>query len=359
MPAGIIMQSSYVRRPLLIDKCPRESKSSRIWYGTSSTSAGYPFNVTSITFCNWVSCLLASLILSSWVSVAGLVDSTKSTNAWTSSAVWGSCSDIRGLLDWVSATTISLRSTKYPSPREKEAMSQLFGVPKNKIEVCVWPCFLLSTKSNFALLSQDVPSLKCSGWVLNLFVLGAIAVSNCNKQNGLKKFPRFKIENFIDSKSKVVNFTGILSVWTFRFVWLRFCRLANQSSAFIFNTTQFFVIQKYDLSICYQVFDEIKQIFLAANRCSTVNEWFAPFFFLFFSCNCIRSRIDRLAIRPKRIRRFRFINVPSYYRRLGLWFGIWKEERPNSKIIVSDVVEITAKMLMLSNKKDGDNCERR
>ena len=74
------------------------------------------------------------------------------------------------------------QKTKYPSRREKEAMSQLFGVPKNKIEVCIWPCFLLSTKSNFALLSQDVPSLKYSGWVLSLFVLGAIAVINCNGQ---------------------------------------------------------------------------------------------------------------------------------------------------------------------------------
>lgn len=37
------------------------------------------------------------------------------------------------------------QKTKYPSQREKETMSKLFGVPKKKIEVCILPCFLVST----------------------------------------------------------------------------------------------------------------------------------------------------------------------------------------------------------------------
>ena len=53
MCAGISMQSSYVNKPLLIDKCPRESKNSRIWRRTSSTCLGHPSNVNSITFRSW------------------------------------------------------------------------------------------------------------------------------------------------------------------------------------------------------------------------------------------------------------------------------------------------------------------
>ena len=52
--------------------------------GPSSTFVGHPSNVTSITFRRWTSFALASLVLLSWSPVAGLVDSTKSTNAWVS-----------------------------------------------------------------------------------------------------------------------------------------------------------------------------------------------------------------------------------------------------------------------------------
>ena len=41
MTTGITMRSSYVNRPLLIDKCPRASNNSHIWSGTSPTRVGH------------------------------------------------------------------------------------------------------------------------------------------------------------------------------------------------------------------------------------------------------------------------------------------------------------------------------
>ena len=79
IPVGITMRSSYVRRPTLIDRCPRQSKNSRTWSGTSSTLSGHPCNVSSIAFWNCASLTVASLILFIWLSVAGLVDSVKAT----------------------------------------------------------------------------------------------------------------------------------------------------------------------------------------------------------------------------------------------------------------------------------------
>ena len=60
------------------------------WSGTSCTCVGHPCDVTVTTFWSWASFAAASLIHSSWLSVAGLEDSTKSMNAWTSSTVSGS-----------------------------------------------------------------------------------------------------------------------------------------------------------------------------------------------------------------------------------------------------------------------------
>ena len=108
--AGITMRSSYVNKPLHIDKCPGESKNSRIW-GTSSTCVGHPSYVNSITFRSWTSFALASLILFGWSPVAVFVDYPNSANAWTSSAVSGSCSNLQWLLDRVSAITICLQGT--------------------------------------------------------------------------------------------------------------------------------------------------------------------------------------------------------------------------------------------------------
>ena len=60
------------------------------WSGTSCTCVGHPCDVTATTFWSWASFAPTSLIHSSWLSVAGLEDSTKSMNAWTSSTVSGS-----------------------------------------------------------------------------------------------------------------------------------------------------------------------------------------------------------------------------------------------------------------------------
>lgn len=108
MTTGITMRSSNVNRSLLIDKCPGASNNSHIWSGTSPTRVGHSCDVNATTFWSWTCFAPASLIRSSYLSVASLVDSTKSTNPWTPATVSGSSSNLRMLLDRVSATYICL-----------------------------------------------------------------------------------------------------------------------------------------------------------------------------------------------------------------------------------------------------------